>query len=60
MLKGYKTFIVAGLSALGAVLTVANIGAVEAHPVVIIQLVFVPVLMAVLRAVTDTPPGSSS
>ena len=59
-LKGYKTFIVAGLAALGAVLTAANITAVQAHPAVAVQLILVPVLMAVLRAVTNTPPGASS
>ena len=59
-LKGYKTFIVAGLAALGAVLTAANINAVEAHPAVAVQLILVPVLMAILRAVTNTPPGKSS
>lgn len=59
MLVGYRTYLVAVLMAVFGALAVVDWNAVLADPKAGWTLVASAVIMAVMRAVTTTPPGRS-
>lgn len=60
MLQGYRTYIVSALMATFGVLAVTDWGAVIDNPGAGWTAIASSLLMALLRSITTTPPGTSS